>query len=119
MAYEIPGFVLGTLTAGDDLSTSQYRFVVGTAGDNIGLASPAGQTLGVLNNAPAEGETCEIVISGVAKVKCDDPVTEFAQIEIGNESGAVALASGFAVGYALEAGVEGQVISVRLGDYGK
>lgn len=119
MAYEIPGFVLGVLVAGDDLSTKQYRFVVGTAGDNIGLATPAGQCLGSLNNAPAEGEVCEIVTDGVAKVICDDPVTEFAQIEIGNESGAIALASGFAVGYALEAGVEGQVISVRLGDYGK
>jgi hypothetical protein len=119
VAYEIPGFVLGTLLAGDDLHTAQYRFVVGTAGDNIGLAAPAGQALGVLNNAPLEGAVCEIVCDGVAKVKCDDPVTEFAQVEIGNESGCVALASGFAVGYALEAGVEGQVISVRLGEYGK
>lgn len=119
MAYEIPGFVLGTLVAGDDLSTKQYRFVVGTAGDLIGVAAAAGQALGVLNNAPAEGEVCEIVTDGVAKVVCDDTVTEFGQIEIGTNGGADDLASGFAVGYALEAGVVNQVISVRLGEYGK
>lgn len=119
MAYEIPGFVLGTLVAGDDLSAAQYRFVVGTSGDNVGLASAAGQALGTLNNAPAEGEVCEIVTDGVAKVKVDDPVTAFAQVEIGNEGGVKDLAAGFAVGYALEAGTEGQVISVRLGEYGK
>lgn len=119
MAYEIPGFVLGTLNAGDDLSTSQYRFVVGTAGDAVGLAPAAGQPLGTLNNSPDEGDTCEIVTSGVAKVKCDGVVTEHGLIEVGASGGAVDLAAGFAVGRALEAGVLNQVISVRLGDYGK
>lgn len=119
MAYEIPGFVLGTLLAGDDLSTKQYRFVVGTAGDAIGLANAAGQPLGTLNNAPEEGEVCEIVTSGVAKVYCDDTVTEHGLIEVGSGGGADDLAAGFAVGRALEAGVVGQIISVRLGDYGK
>jgi len=119
MAYEIPGFVLGTLLAGDDLSAAQYRFVVGTAGDAIGLAAAASQPLGTLNNAPAEGEVCEIVTSGVAKVKCDGDVAEHGLVEIGASSGVVTLASGFAVGRALEAGVVNQVISVRLGDYGK
>lgn len=119
MAYEIPGFVLGTLPAGDDLSAAQYRFVSITAGDHVGLAAAAGQPLGVLNNAPAEGEVCEIVTSGVAKVVCDDTVTEGGLIEVHSGGGADDLASGFAVGVALEAGVVNQVISVRLGDYGK
>lgn len=119
MAYEIPGFVLGTLLAGDDLSAAQYRFVDGAAGDAVGLAAAAGQPLGVLNNAPLEGRVCEVVTSGVAKVKCDGTIAEFAKVEVGASSGAATIASGFAVGEALEAGVVNQVISVRLGDYGK
>jgi len=119
MAYEIPGFVLGVLTAGDDLTAAQYHFVEGTAGDLIGLATAAGQPLGVLRNAPAEGETCEIGTSGVDKVVCGGNIAEFAKIEVGAGGKAATLAAGFAVGVALEAGQLNQVISVRLGDYGK
>lgn len=119
MAYEIPGFVLGVLLAGDDLSVKQYRFVNLDAGDNVGVAAAASQPLGSLNNAPAEGDVCEIVTSGVAKVICDDTVTEGGLVEVGTNGGADDIASGFAVGRALEAGVVNQIISVRLGDYGK
>lgn len=119
MAYEIPGFVLGTLLAGDDLSSSQYRFVDLADGDAIGLATAASQPLGTLNNNAAEGATCEIVTSGVAKVKCDGTIAEGDHIEVGASAGAVTLASGFSCGIALEDGVVNQVISVRLGDYGK
>ena len=119
MAFEIPGFVLGVLEAGDDLTAAQYRFVDGTAGDNIGLAAAASRPLGVLNNAPAEGGVCEIVTSGVAKVKCDGTIAEFAQVQVGASGGAVTLASGYAIGKALEAGVANQVISVMLGHYGE
>lgn len=119
MAYEIPGFVLGTLLAGDDLGDKQYRFVALAAGDAIGLAAAASQPLGVLNNNAEEGDVCEIVTSGVAKVVCDDTVTEGSLIEVGASSGADNIASGFGVGIALEDGVVNQVISVRLGDYGK
>lgn len=119
MAYEIPGFVLGVLKAGDDLTASQYCFVAGEAGDDIGLCTAAAQPLGSLNNAPAIGSVCEIVTSGVAKVKLGGTVAEFAQIEVGASGRGVTIASGFAVGIALEAGIVNQVISVRLGDYGK
>lgn len=119
MAYEIPGDTLGVLVAGDNLTAAQYRFVVGTAGDNVGVCGAAAQPLGVLQNAPAEGSVCEIVTSGVSKVICDDTVAEFGQVEVGTSGGADTLASGFSVGMALEAGVVNQIISVRLGDYGK
>jgi len=119
VAYEIPGFVLGTLLAGDDLSAAQYCFVDGTAGDAIGIATAAAQPMGVLNNAPEEGGVCEIVTSGVAKVKTSGGIAEFAKIEVGANGKGVTLASGFAVGIALEEAADGQVISVRLGDYGK
>lgn len=120
MAYEIPGFVLGTLLAGDDLTASQYCFVEGTAGDAIGLATAAGQPLGTLQNAPDEGDVAEILTSGVGKVKAGAAIAEFAKIEVGTSGKAITLASGFAVGVALEAATaDNQIISVRLGDYGK
>lgn len=119
MAYEIPGFVLGTQLAGDDLSAAQYRFVDGTDGDNIGLASAASQPLGTLNNAPEEGGVCEIVTSGVAKVVAEGVINQYDHVEVGAASGAAALAAGFSCGIALEDAVADQVISVRLGDYGK
>jgi len=114
MAFEIPGFVNGVLPAGDDLSAAQYRAVVGTAGDDIGLAAAGTKPLGTLNNAPIEGEVCEIVTSGVAKVKCDGGVTEHAEVEVGASGGVITKASGIAIGRALEAGVVNQVISVQL-----
>ncbi len=119
MAYEIPGGTLGVLLAGDDLHDKQYRFVVGTSGDNVGLCGAAAQPLGVLQNTPVEGEVCQIMTSGVSKVICDDTVAEFGQVEVHANGGADTLASGFSVGMALEAGVVNQIISVRLGDYGK
>jgi hypothetical protein len=114
MAYEIPGFVNGVLVAGDDLRAAQYRFVDGTAGDKIGLAAGAGHSLGVLNNAPPEGGVCEIVTSGVAKVKCDGPIAEFAGVQVGANGGGAVLAAGIRVGTALEAALLNQVISVQL-----
>lgn len=114
MAYEIPGFVNGVLLAGDDLSTAQYRCVAGTAGDNVGLAAAGSKPLGTLNNAPLEGEVCEIVTSGVAKVKCDGGVNEYAEVEVGASGGVITKAAGIAIGQALEAGVINQVISVQL-----
>lgn len=119
MAYEIPGFVLGTQVAGANLTAAQYRFVKLQDGDGIHLATAAEQPLGTLNNAPADLGVCEIVTSGVAKVKCDGTIAEGGRVEVGASSGAAALASGFAAGIALEDGVVNQVISVRLGDYGK
>ena len=119
MAFEIPGFVLGTETAGADLTAAQYRFVDGTDNDGIHLATAASQPLGVLRNAPADGETCEIGTSGVEKVKCDGVINQYDHVEVGASAGAAALASGFSCGIALEDGVLNQIISVRLGDYGK
>lgn len=118
-SFEIPGFTLGVLTAGDDLSAKQHRFVDGTAGDGVGVATAAAFALGVLRNAPEEGQTCEIVVGGVAEVICDDTVTEFGLIEVGTNGGADDLGSGFAVGKALKAGVVGDIIPVLVYPFGK
>lgn len=70
MAYEIPGFKLGTLLAGADLTGSQYRFVkVNSSGVVVAVAAITDNPIGVLQNAPASGMPCEIMVMGVSKVK--------------------------------------------------
>jgi len=57
-----------TLKAGADLSSSQYFFVkIDTDGDVV-LAGDGQNAIGILQNAPAEGEAANVAISGVSKI---------------------------------------------------
>jgi predicted RecA/RadA family phage recombinase len=70
MAYEIPGFKLGTLVAHADLTSAQYCFVaVNSDGEAILPAGSGGVVIGVLQNKPNVGEPCEIMVNGVSMVK--------------------------------------------------
>ena len=61
-----------TLKAGADLSSSQYFFVkIDTDGDVV-LAGNGENAIGVLQNAPAEGEAANIAVAGVSKVIIGD-----------------------------------------------
>lgn len=61
-----------TLKAGADLSAKQYFFVkIDTDGDVI-LAGNGENAIGVLQNAPAEGEAANIAVAGVSKVIIGD-----------------------------------------------
>jgi hypothetical protein len=73
MAYEIPGFKLGTLLADADLRTKQYCFVrVHTTGKvALGPIATGGKVIGVLQNKPNIGEACEIMVSGVTFLQAD------------------------------------------------
>ena len=64
-----------TLTAGADLSSSQYKIVQLSSANTVTLATAATQTiLGVLVNAPGSGEAAEVAIEGVCKVIADGSV---------------------------------------------
>lgn len=57
-----------TLKAGADLSSSQYFFVkIDTDGDVV-LAGDGENAIGILQNAPAEGEAANIAVAGVSKI---------------------------------------------------
>lgn len=73
MAYEQPGFKIGTLVAAADLSSAQYCFVsVDTDGKvALGPAATGGKVIGVLYNKPKAGEACEIVTQGIVFLKAD------------------------------------------------
>lgn len=61
-----------TFVAGADLSAAanQYKFVkLNTTADAVVLAASAGEkVIGVLQDTPASGEACEVVIFGITKV---------------------------------------------------
>ena len=69
MAYEIPGFTLGTLNATADLSALQYTFVMQTTlGGIAGTTINTQQPLGILQNTPTSNQACEIMVIGVSKL---------------------------------------------------
>lgn len=70
MAFEAPIFkVPGTLIASEDLSDKQYHFVkLHDDGEVEDCDSASDLPLGVLQNAPEQGEQAEVMALGVSKV---------------------------------------------------
>ena len=70
MAWQQPGFETGALTAGADLSSSQFLFVKmhTTANQVVACSADAEVYLGVLQNKPASGSEARVMTTGVTKV---------------------------------------------------
>lgn len=120
MAYEVPGFGLGTLTAAADLSALQYRFVVVNASGDIAQSTASGDVAGVLQNKPTLGEAAQVMTDGVSKVVAGAAVAAGAKV-MSNASGQAitATATNKAVGMALAAAAAaGEIIPVLLKDLG-
>ena len=71
MAYQIPGYCIGTLLAGEDLSSAQFTFVKLGANGRVTQvdATTDDKIIGVLQNKPKEGQPADICILGVTKVE--------------------------------------------------
>ncbi|MFW6176594.1 MAG: hypothetical protein ACOC40_02720 [Thermoplasmatota archaeon] len=71
MAFEARLFnVPGTLVAGADLSTSQYKIVKLSDENTINVCtSTSDKPLGVLQNDPSSGEIAEVMAIGVTKIQ--------------------------------------------------
>jgi len=68
MAYAAGGIDL-SWRADEDLSSYQYRFVHLKDDSNVDLLDGATEiAVGILQNAPAEGETAVVRVSGVSKL---------------------------------------------------
>lgn len=104
MAYEIPGYKLGTRVAGSDLSAKQFLFVKVAASNTVAVSGAGELSLGVLQNKPVSGEAAEIMVSGVTKVWSSAAVLEGAVVTpdsagkavtatTGNEGHGIALAA--------------------------
>lgn len=76
MAYEIPGFSLGTAVAAADLSAAQFQAVKVDNTGQIALCAAAGEfAVGVLQNTPIAGEPAQVMALGVTKAKVGAAVT--------------------------------------------
>lgn len=105
-----------TFIAGESLATSQFKFVTLESDGQVDLADAAGERcLGIVENDPASGEAATIVMSGKTRITCGGTVAAGAQLQTDASGTAITAASGdVSMGYALEAGVAGQVIAMEL-----
>jgi hypothetical protein len=102
MAYEIPGFKLGTEKAAADLSAKQYYALVPTA-TGLDVAGAGVKIAGVNQGQPALGETVEMTCDGVSKCVAGAAVAKGAEVEVDANGKFITLAAGISVGFALEA----------------
>lgn len=106
-----------TFEAGEDLSAAQFHFVTLESDGQVDLADAAGENcIGVLLNAPAAaGRAATVAISGKVMVEAGATVAAGAALQTNAAGEAITAATGdYIMGYALEAGVDGQVIAMEL-----
>ena len=105
-----------TFIAGEDLSSSQFKFVTLESDGEVDLADAAGENaIGVVINDPAAGEAATVVVSGKVMVTSGGTIAAGAQIQTDASGDAITAAAGDVVlGYALESAVDGQVFAIEL-----
>ncbi len=109
------------LKAGADLSALQYHFVkLDASGDVIAIAAATDIPIGVLQNAPGDGEACSIVSFGQTKLSAGAAFNELDPIGPAADGQGVAKTLGtdttnHAVGVALTAaGGADEIASVQV-----
>jgi len=92
-----------SLIAGEDLSSSQFKFVTLESDGQVDLADAAGERcFGVLENDPASGEEATVVVSGQTRITCGGTVAAGAQLQTDASGDAITAASGdVSMGYAM------------------
>lgn len=121
MAYESSQPVKVSLRAGADLSAAQYKFVkLDTDGEVIVAAATTDRPIGVLQNAPVSGETAEVAVAGITKVKAGGSASVGNPVFTSASATAVTAVIGSAAstfyiqGTFLEDAAAGQVVSVVI-----
>lgn len=101
-----------TYTAGADLSAAQFHFVTATA-RSVALTGAGAAADGVVINDPANGAAATVVVFGRVIVEAGGTITAGAEVASNATGEAVAATTGdIVLGKALEAGVDGQLISI-------
>ncbi len=105
-----------TFIAGEDLSSSQFKFVTLESDGQVDLADAAGERcFGVLENDPAAGAEATVVVAGQTRITCGGTVAAGAQLQTDASGDAITAAAGDVVmGYAMEAGAVNQKIQIEL-----
>jgi hypothetical protein len=131
MGFEIPVMKLGTLPAAADLTEKQY-YLCTIGADGVDLADAAGEgPVYPLQNDPDDGETAELGVVGVFKVKAGAEIARGDLLATDANGKAVVakkattktddagvaadpLVGSHVFGQALEAGVDGDIIGVLM-----
>lgn len=104
-----------TYVAGSNLSAKQFCFVSLAADGQVDATGAGALAAGVLLNDPAAGGAATVAYDGRVTVVCGGTVTRGGEVTSDANGEAVdATTSDVIVGYALEAGVNGQVITIEL-----
>lgn len=111
------------ILANSDLSANQFEAVkfhaTATIDTVVAISAATDLPLGVLGNAPKAGEEAEVILTGIAKVRCGGVVTRNDLLTIDADGEFVKATPGtdttkYVVGRALESGVDQQVISAAV-----
>ncbi len=110
MAYQIPGFKLGTLVANADYSAKQFYLMKVNSSGNAELSGAGEAAIGVLQNEPASGKSAELMTFGVSKVQYGNTVTQGQQLMSDANGKAVPhTGTNEVIGVALESGSSGEI----------
>jgi hypothetical protein len=102
-----------TYVAGSDLTAKQFFFVTLAADGAIDSSGNGAAADGVLLNDPNTGEAASVVVFGRVTVECGTTVTAGQLIASDAAGNCVPAAStDIILGKALEAGVDGQIITI-------
>jgi hypothetical protein len=72
MAIELPGAHVISAPALLTLALKQYCFVtLNSSGEAIAIAADTTYPVGILQNTPTAGQTAQIMVRGVSKLKCN------------------------------------------------
>lgn len=75
MAYEVPGFMIGTLVANVSLTSSQYLAVKVGSNGKVALSGAGQQAIGILQNKPGADQAAEVMGFGLSKAIYGNTVT--------------------------------------------
>lgn len=132
MAYEIPGFKLGTLPANVDLSgmiggsgVIDYQFTAVdiaaagagvTGGEDAALvpASAATPVIGILQNRPKKNEAGTVIVSGVSMARAGGTVAVGAYVKSDGSGKLVTSNKADSCGRALQSAVVNDIFTVLL-----
>jgi len=105
-----------TFIAGEDLSAAQFKFVTLESDGQVDLADSAGENcVGVLLNNPPAAGAATVAMTGKVMVTAGGTIAAGAAVATDASGDAVTASTGnIVMGYATEAGVDGQVIAIEL-----
>ena len=105
-----------TFIAGEDLSSAQFKFVTLESDGQVDLADSAGENaIGVFIVGGTAGNAVTVTVSGSVMVTAGGSIAAGAAVQTDAAGDALTAATGDVIlGYAREAGVDGQIIEIEM-----